>query len=110
MNQGYGEKMNLMTAYKSSKVVLWLGIAFTLIQIVIAGECNFLGNYKMLISTCMGVPGIALLVTGLVMDNKLKPNSSIGKPEKILTIGLLIGSVLIISLSLIVSVIMRNLK
>ena len=98
-----------MTAYKLSKLIIRLGIAFTFIQIVIAGECNFLGNYKILISTCLGVPGIALIVTGLVMDSKFMPDSSVGKPEKILAIGLLIGSLLIISLSIIVSVMMRNL-
>lgn len=98
-----------MTAYSASKLVIRLGIAFTFLQIVIAGHGQFLGSHKMLISTLLGVAGIVMLVTGIVMDNKLKPNSSVDKSEKILAIFLLVGSVTVISLALIGTIMIGNL-
>lgn len=104
-----GRQLLVMTACNASRLVIRVGIALTFIQIVIAGHGQFLGSHKMLISTLLGVAGIVMLVTGIVMDNKLKPNSSVDKSERILAIFLLVGSVTVISLALLGTTMMGHL-
>ena len=77
-------------------------------QLIVAGHFNFLGYDKMLISSFFAVPGIALLITWLVMDKKLKIESG-SKAWRILGIGILVASLLVLTSSVVMTVILRDL-